>query len=316
MFALGVAVQLVFIRSLRSEAGRGAVAARHLGARARDRGRCSSVVYKTTYRATNPSYADTTWTVAGYQISEVRVLAFAALDRDPRPALAAADADAARPLDPRDGAEPGLGAPARRRRRPRLGDRLRARDETAAAAGAVYGVLYPFNPGSHYDLISRLLSIVVLGGLGSLGGAVLAALADGRRRGGRRGRDLADVGVVLVLRRPDRAAARAAAGLLRRRRSGRCEAAHGASALGARRRRPRRARRAAVRRSRRTGSSTCSSSPSCTPRSRARGTSSPASAATSRSATSRSSASARTRSGSSSSTSRSATATGRSPSCR
>ena len=47
------------------------------------------------------------------------------------------------------------------------------------AAGAVYGVLYPFNPGSHYDLISRLLSIVVLGGLGSLGGAVLAALAMG-----------------------------------------------------------------------------------------------------------------------------------------
>jgi branched-chain amino acid transport system permease protein len=40
-------------------------------------------------------------------------------------------------------------------------------------------VLYPFNPGSHYDLISRLLSIVVLGGLGSLGGAVLAALAMG-----------------------------------------------------------------------------------------------------------------------------------------
>jgi branched-chain amino acid transport system permease protein len=49
----------------------------------------------------------------------------------------------------------------------------------AAAAGAVYGVLYPFNPGSHYDLISRLLSIVVLGGLGSLGGAVVAALAMG-----------------------------------------------------------------------------------------------------------------------------------------
>ncbi|HZO34468.1 MAG TPA: hypothetical protein VFB17_05265, partial [Gaiellaceae bacterium] len=37
----------------------------------------------------------------------------------------------------------------------------------------------PFNPGSHYDLISRLLSIVVLGGLGSLGGAVVAALCMG-----------------------------------------------------------------------------------------------------------------------------------------
>jgi branched-chain amino acid transport system permease protein len=50
---------------------------------------------------------------------------------------------------------------------------------TAAAAGAVYGVIYPFNPGSHYDLISRLLSIIVLGGLGSIGGAVLAALLMG-----------------------------------------------------------------------------------------------------------------------------------------
>ena len=37
---------------------------------------------------------------------------------------------------------------------------------TAAAAGSVYGLLYPFNSGSHYDLISRLLSIVLLGGLG------------------------------------------------------------------------------------------------------------------------------------------------------
>src|SRR5207248_7278743 len=50
---------------------------------------------------------------------------------------------------------------------------------TAAAAGAVYGMVYPFNPGSHYDLISRLLSIVVLGGLGSMGGAVVASLILG-----------------------------------------------------------------------------------------------------------------------------------------
>ena len=47
---------------------------------------------------------------------------------------------------------------------------------TAAAAGSVYGLLYPFYSGSHYDLISRLLSIVVLGGLGSVGGAVIAAV--------------------------------------------------------------------------------------------------------------------------------------------
>ena len=50
---------------------------------------------------------------------------------------------------------------------------------TAAAAGAVYAMVYPFNPNSHYDLISLLLTIIVLGGLGSLGGAVIAALFMG-----------------------------------------------------------------------------------------------------------------------------------------
>jgi branched-chain amino acid transport system permease protein len=47
---------------------------------------------------------------------------------------------------------------------------------TAAAGGVVFGLTNAFNPGSHYDLISRLLTIIVLGGLGSLRGAVIAAL--------------------------------------------------------------------------------------------------------------------------------------------
>jgi branched-chain amino acid transport system permease protein len=33
-----------------------------------------------------------------------------------------------------------------------------------------------FNPGSSYDLISRLLVIIVLGGMGSLRGALIASL--------------------------------------------------------------------------------------------------------------------------------------------
>lgn len=49
----------------------------------------------------------------------------------------------------------------------------------AAAAGAITGVLYPFVPGSHYQWIARLLAIVVLGGLGSLNGAVLGAILFG-----------------------------------------------------------------------------------------------------------------------------------------
>jgi branched-chain amino acid transport system permease protein len=50
---------------------------------------------------------------------------------------------------------------------------------TAGAGGAIASVLYPFLPGSHYQWIARLLGIIVLGGMGSLPGAVLGALALG-----------------------------------------------------------------------------------------------------------------------------------------
>src|SRR5439155_18727124 len=178
MFLLGVAVQLVFIRTLRREEGQElsllvtwALALGIEGA--------LSVGYKTTYRATLPGYADKTWVVAGYSISFVRVLAFGAsaailallalvltrtqLGRSIRATVQ--NPTSARLLGVDAGRVSALGFG--------LGP------STAAAAGAVYGVLYPFNPGSHYDLISRLLSIVVLGGLGSIGGAVLSAVLMG-----------------------------------------------------------------------------------------------------------------------------------------
>ena len=47
---------------------------------------------------------------------------------------------------------------------------------TAAAGGVVFGMTNSFDPGSHYDLISRLLTIIVLGGLGSLRGAIIGAV--------------------------------------------------------------------------------------------------------------------------------------------
>jgi branched-chain amino acid transport system permease protein len=50
---------------------------------------------------------------------------------------------------------------------------------TTGAGGAIASVLYPFLPGSHYVWISRLLGIIVLGGMGSLPGAVIGALAMG-----------------------------------------------------------------------------------------------------------------------------------------
>ena len=45
-----------------------------------------------------------------------------------------------------------------------------------AAGGMVYGETNAFNANSGYDLISRLLSIVILGGMGSVGGALGAAV--------------------------------------------------------------------------------------------------------------------------------------------
>ena len=178
MFVLGVLVQIIFVRSLRgpdaSELSLLVTWALALGIEG-----VLSVVFKTTYRATNPSYADTTWDLAGYRISEVRVFAFAAsaillfllslllthtaFGRSVRATVQNPTAAALLGVDERRVATLGFG----------IGVSM------AAAAGAVYGVLYPFNPGSHYDLISRLLSIVVLGGLGRLGGAVVAALVMG-----------------------------------------------------------------------------------------------------------------------------------------
>jgi branched-chain amino acid transport system permease protein len=49
----------------------------------------------------------------------------------------------------------------------------------AGAGGAIVGILYPFVPGAHYQWIARLLAIVVLGGMGSLNGAILGAVIFG-----------------------------------------------------------------------------------------------------------------------------------------
>ncbi|GII56839.1 branched-chain amino acid ABC transporter permease [Planotetraspora thailandica] len=46
---------------------------------------------------------------------------------------------------------------------------------TTGVGGSILSVLYPFFPASHYDWISRLLGIVVLGGMGSLPGALAGA---------------------------------------------------------------------------------------------------------------------------------------------
>src|SRR5499425_1355433 len=45
-----------------------------------------------------------------------------------------------------------------------------------AAGGMIYGSINSFNPNSGYDLISRLLASIILGGLGSIAGALAAAV--------------------------------------------------------------------------------------------------------------------------------------------
>ena len=49
----------------------------------------------------------------------------------------------------------------------------------AAMAGPLLGMYYPFYPNSHWGWIGKLMAIVVLGGLGSFRGALLAALILG-----------------------------------------------------------------------------------------------------------------------------------------
>jgi len=175
MFGLGVVIQLVFLRPLKREDSAQlsllvtfAVALLLEG--------FMSVVWKTTYRSTNTDYANSSWTLFGIQFTVVRVVAFVLslvalgmlfLLLNRTKFGRAVRATVQNPMS----AEL-LGVESKRVAA--LGFGLGA--ATAAAAGSVYGLLYPFNSGSHYDLISELLSIVVLGGLGSVGGAVIAAL--------------------------------------------------------------------------------------------------------------------------------------------
>src|SRR6266511_3374752 len=138
-----------------------------------------TLVYKTTYRSINPGYANRVLELAGFKVPLVRVLAFAfsvvVLSAQKNVLQRTRFGRALRATVQNPTAARLLGVEAERVAA--LGFGLGA--STGAAAGAVYGIVFPFNPGSHYDLISRLLSIVVLGGLGSLGGSVVAALLMG-----------------------------------------------------------------------------------------------------------------------------------------
>jgi branched-chain amino acid transport system permease protein len=175
LFVVGVAVQLLFLRPLRRD-DRSELSLLVTFAVALLLEGIMSVSWSTSVRSINTSYANSSWTVFGYQITLVRLYAFllslAALGllyvllnrtRFGRAIRASVQNPESATL---------LGVESERVSA--IGFGLGA--ATAAAAGSVYGLLYPFNSGRHYDLISRLLSIVILGGLGSVGGAVVGAL--------------------------------------------------------------------------------------------------------------------------------------------
>ena len=157
--------------------------------------------YKTTYRSINTSYVNKSFSVAGYQIGAVRLYAFVLslallgmlylLLHRTRFGLAVR----ATVQNPQSAQLLGVDSA----RVSALGFGLGA--ATAAAAGAIFGMLYPFNSGSHYDLISRLLSVVVLGGLGSIAGAAVGRCHHRRRELRRRGGVVAVVVGDDVLRR-------------------------------------------------------------------------------------------------------------------
>jgi branched-chain amino acid transport system permease protein len=175
MFALGTGVEVLFLRPLKKE-DRAELSLLVTFAVALLLEGIMSLTWKADYRSIDTSYANASWTVFGYQITLVRLwaflMSFGALgllylvlnkSRFGRAVRATVqNPESARLL----GVEAG--------RVSAFGFGLGA--ATAAAAGSVYGLLYAFYPGSHYDLISLLLSIVILGGLGSIGGAVVGAV--------------------------------------------------------------------------------------------------------------------------------------------
>jgi branched-chain amino acid transport system permease protein len=178
VFALGVVVELLFLRPLRSDE-REELSLLVTWAIALGIEGVLGLVYSTTYRSTIPSYATSSWTAGTLSIQKVQVYAFllsvvvlAALGvllkqtrfgRAVRGTVQNPSSAALLGVDERKVAAIGFGISV----------------ATAAAAGAVYGIVSPFNPGSHYDLISLLLTVVVLGGLGSLPGTVVAGLGLG-----------------------------------------------------------------------------------------------------------------------------------------
>jgi branched-chain amino acid transport system permease protein len=136
----------------------------------------TDLVYGTNPITFTPSYANDSWVVFGFQIPVIRFLAFV---------MAVAV----------------LGAFQMIRQHSKLGRALRATSQNpaaasllgvdvqkmsavatglgfaaAGAAGPIYGLIFPFTGNSQYDLLSKLLTVMILGGLVSMPGVIIAAV--------------------------------------------------------------------------------------------------------------------------------------------
>lgn len=135
--------------------------------------------YGSDLRALRPSYVDASWQIGPYRVVEVRMYGFV---------LSIGALVALYTILQRTRVGRSIRATAQNPEAARLlginPDRVSAvafgiGTATAAVAGAVFGLVSSFAPTSHQDLIGRLLTIVVLGGLGSFPGAMAAALLLG-----------------------------------------------------------------------------------------------------------------------------------------
>ena len=177
MFALGYVIYVLLLRQLsRSSAELGLLVLYGLGIGIQG---VLDYVYGTSTRLIIPSYANNSWTVAGFEIPEVRFFAFV---------LAVAVLATLQVV----------------RQRTRLGRALRATTQNpvaarllgvevervsaigmglgvaaAGAAGPLFGMILSFNGNTQYDLLSKLLSIAVLGGMLSMPGTIVAAVILG-----------------------------------------------------------------------------------------------------------------------------------------
>ena len=177
MFGLGIVLQVVFLRPIRYNAHQLSLIMTWVMAIGIEG--LLSVLYTTDSHAILTGYANDTWVIGSYRFPAVRVLAFALSvvvlivlyvllehSRFGRAVRATSQRETSAKL---------LGVNTNRISAIAFGTGC----ATAAAAGAVYGLIYSFFPDSHYDLIGRLLAIVVLGGLGSYRGALIAAMLLG-----------------------------------------------------------------------------------------------------------------------------------------